>query len=280
MTAFILKNEWFYTFLYVSATLNVQKSKFSQNFLQKPLLNECKNLIFGFLSLCLLSTCKPSECFFANGNIKKEFRQVGFFHKLFVYDNISVELTEGEQVWVEAGENLLPLLQTELQADSTLILRNDAKCNWLRSYNTPIKIYVGAKNLSYIRWESYGKLESKIQIPVAYLQVEVLGVNALVDLNLQAIGVFLFANVGADFKVSGKTSDLGIFMMNYSRADALNLESQQANIRQESSNHIWVNATQKIEGSISGYGNIFYKTHPNASVNISATSSGRAVALP
>jgi len=40
---FILKNKWFYTFLYVSATLNVQKSKLSQNFLQKPLLNEYKN---------------------------------------------------------------------------------------------------------------------------------------------------------------------------------------------------------------------------------------------
>jgi len=41
-----LKNKWFYTFLYVSATLNVQKSKFSQNFLQKPLLNEY-NIVFS-----------------------------------------------------------------------------------------------------------------------------------------------------------------------------------------------------------------------------------------
>jgi len=239
-----------------------------------------KNLIFGFLILCLLSTCKPSECFFANGNIKKEFRQVGFFHRLFVYDNISVELVEGEEVWIEAGENLLPLLQTELQADSSLVLRNKAKCNWLRSYNTPIKIYVGAKNLGYIRWESYSKLESKTQIPVAYLQVEVLGVNALVDLNLQAIGVYLFANVGADFKLSGKAFYLGIFMMNYSRADALNLEAQQANIRQESSNHIWVNVIQKIEGDIKSYGNIFYKSLPNTLVNISTNASGRAIALP
>jgi len=54
----ILKNKWFYTFLYVSATLNVQKSKFSQNFLQKPLLNEYKkyNSHFGFAQQPKLKT--------------------------------------------------------------------------------------------------------------------------------------------------------------------------------------------------------------------------------
>jgi hypothetical protein len=69
-------------------------------------------------------------------------------------------------------------------------------------------------------------------------------------------------------------------MMNYSRADALNLEAQQANIRQESSNHIWVNVIQKIEGDIKSYGNIFYKSLPNTLVNISTNASGRAIALP
>jgi hypothetical protein len=33
----ILKNKWFYTFLYVSATLNVQKNRFFGNIFQKPL---------------------------------------------------------------------------------------------------------------------------------------------------------------------------------------------------------------------------------------------------
>jgi hypothetical protein len=32
----------------LTSTLNVQKSKFSQNFLQKPLLNEYKTHKFGF----------------------------------------------------------------------------------------------------------------------------------------------------------------------------------------------------------------------------------------
>ena len=243
-------------------------------------MNTSKNLIFGLLSLWLLSTCKPSECLFGTGKIKKEAREVGFFDKIFVYDNINVELVEGTGLYIEAGENLLPLLRTEWRSDSSLILRNDAKCSWLRSYNTPIKIYVGAKNLSLIRWESYGQLENKEPVSVAYLRVEVLGVNALVDLNLQAIGIFLFANIGAGFKLSGKTSELSVFMMGYSRTDALSMQAQRVAIRQESSNHVWVNATQKIEGYISGFGNVFYKSLPTTEQNITSNSSGRAIALP
>lgn len=239
-----------------------------------------KILIFGWLSLWLFSTCKPSECLFVTGKIKKEKRTIGFFNKLLVYDNINVELIEEDSLYVEAGENLLPLLQTQLQDDSTLVLRNNAQCNWLRRYDTPIKIYVGAKNLNFIRWESYGNLESKRPISVTYLHIEALGVNTLVNLNLQAIGIFVFANIGTEFKLSGETSELGVFMMGYSRTDALHLKAQQVAIRQESSNHIWVEAIQKISGSINGLGNVFYRSLPTTEQNIISHSSGRAIALP
>lgn len=235
---------------------------------------------FFFMILCLLPACKPAECLKSTGNIKKDLREVGFFNKMYVYDNISVELIEGENVYVEAGANLLSLIQTELKSDSTLILSNQAKCNWLRSYETPIKIYVGVKNLGFIRWESYGNLEAKNQIRVNYLQVDVLGVNALVNLEVEAIGISLFANVGTGFSLSGKVSDLGVFVMGHSRVDALLLEAQKVTIKQESSNHIWVNAVQKIEGNIRGLGNIYYKSLPTTDVNIVSKSSGRAITLP
>ena len=239
-----------------------------------------KTSVFFFMIFCSLFACKPSECLISTGGIKKELRKVGFFNKMYVYDNISIELIEGEEIYVEAGENLLSLIQTELRNDSSLVLSNQAKCNWLRSYETPIKIYVGVQNLKFIRWESYGNLEAKNQINLTYLQIDVLGVNPVINLNINAVGISLFANIGADFKISGKTSDLGIFVMGYSRFDALLLEAQRVSIRQESSNHIWVNATQTIEGSIQGLGNVFYKSLPTTDINIISKSSGRAIAFP
>ncbi|GAB4487864.1 MAG: hypothetical protein OHK0045_08890 [Raineya sp.] len=202
------------------------------------------------------------------------------FSKIYVYDNISVELIEGEAIYVEAGEHLLPLIQTEWQADSSLVLRNKAQCNWLRSYQTPVKVFVGAKNLGLIRWESYGNLEANRKVSVGYLQVETLGVNPIVKLNIEAIGLYLFANVGTDFQLSGKTSELGVFMMGYSRLNALDLEAQRVSVRQESSNHIWVKANEKIEGSILSFGNVFYQALPGTTINISSKASGKAIALP
>lgn len=238
-----------------------------------------KILFLLFLTACLCTTCKPSECLFSTGTVKKQIRNIAFFNKIVAYDNISLILTEEEGLLVEAGENLLPLVETTLQADSTLVLRNRAKCNWLRTYKTPIKVYVGAKNLNYIRWQSFGKLESSPLVLVGYLQIDILEVNALISLDTKAAGLYVFSNSGAAVYLSGESVFLSIFTMGFGKIDAQNLQAQKVSVKHQGQNDIWVKANQDLKATLESSGNLFYKLSDTASQNITRTASGKAIQI-
>jgi hypothetical protein len=238
-----------------------------------------KGIYLAIAAILFLSTCKPSECLVSVGNIQKQARTLGFFDKMIVEDNISVELIEGEAVWVETGENLLPLIETTLQADCTLVLSNKAKCNWLRSYQTPIRVYVGAKNLGAIRWESYGNLEAKNQVQLGHLQIDVLNVNPTFKLDVNAAGLYIFSNLGAAMDFSGKTNFFSVFTMGYGKINALALQAQNVSIRHQGQNDIWVNASQSLEATLESSGNLFYKSATNISKNIQLRATGKAFSV-
>ncbi|NJL59333.1 MAG: hypothetical protein HC887_06485 [Desulfobacteraceae bacterium] len=136
------------------------------------------------------------------------------------------------------------------------------------------------KNLGYIRWESFGNLEAKNQVSVKQLSVEVRGVNPIIDLSLQAEAIYLFADVGADFRLSGTAAYLSIFMMGYSRTDAASLQAQAVLVNHQSYNSIRVSAIKILEATIQNTGSLFYKSLPATTKNIAIQSSGKAIPIP
>ena len=75
------------------------------------------------------------DCLKSTGDIIKEQRFVKDFTTLVVHDNIFVTLTQDTEnsLEVEAGENLLSLIKTDVDG-GTLTITNDNSCNWVLSY--------------------------------------------------------------------------------------------------------------------------------------------------
>jgi hypothetical protein len=122
-------------------------------------------LIFIFLSVTLFfSACKKEnrcDCIKRTGDIITEVRTLKAFDRLQVEEDVNVFITDDtiQEVKVEAGENIAPLIQTIVE-DGTLIIRNKNKCLWARSYKKPLNVYIRTPGLSYIRSNGTGDIKS------------------------------------------------------------------------------------------------------------------------
>ncbi len=88
-------------------------------------------------------------------------REISDFTSIYVEDNLNVFITEDPnfEVKIEAGENLIPLIKTEV-VDGTLFIKNKNRCNWTRSYDKPFNVYIKMPLITYITSDGTGDIKS------------------------------------------------------------------------------------------------------------------------
>lgn len=121
-------------------------------------------LITALGLIILFSACKKEnrcDCIKRTGSIITEIREINGFDKIFVEDNLKVFITQDAlfEVKVEAGENIVPLIKTEV-TDGTLFIRNKNRCNWARSYNKPLNVYIKMPIIKYITSDGTSDIKS------------------------------------------------------------------------------------------------------------------------
>src|SRR5512133_1825579 len=87
-------------------------------------------VLFGLLSL---TSCERWKCVEGSGNRLTETRNPGVFFGLESYNdceiNIVIDTTLSEPVInIEADENVLPYIKTEIQSENLIITTQDKKC--------------------------------------------------------------------------------------------------------------------------------------------------------
>ncbi|MGB3948613.1 MAG: DUF2807 domain-containing protein [Bacteroidia bacterium] len=103
-------------------------------------------LILFLLLLSIFNGCKKEnrwDCVKRTGTVIYEIRVLDYFDKIYLEDNVKVYLTQDsvQEVMVEAGENIVPLIITKVQ-DKILYISNNNRCNWARSYEKPIVVHL------------------------------------------------------------------------------------------------------------------------------------------
>ena len=118
--------------------------------------------IFSFLLLMLFTACEKEnmlDVFKRTGPIVTVTREVTGFNKIFAEDNVNVFITQDNffEVKIEAGKNLISMIETEV-TDGTLFIRNKNTCNWARSYDKPLNIYITMPEILYITSNGTGNI--------------------------------------------------------------------------------------------------------------------------
>jgi hypothetical protein len=233
--------------------------------------------------LLLMTACNREQlddCYTGTGPMVTEERPSGYFERIELYDNVNLVLIEGNQptLKIEAGQKLLDAIKTEI-TDSTLLIRNTLKCNWVRSYDREITVYATAPALHEIRYEGSGDVRTAGPVTLDSLQVSIWGGAGTFDLDLHAYQLNLALHYGTvDLHVKGKAVLTTIFANSYGPFYCNDLISNIVYIRNSGTNNCHVHAEHILEAEITSVGNIYYTGNPyELKTNISG--SGKLIKM-
>lgn len=225
-------------------------------------------IVLLIFAVTLFSTCKKSsvlDCFNNTGKIEKTERPVSYFHTIRLNDNVNLHLVQSNQdkLVLEAGTNLMRKIVTEVSEDSVLTISNENSCNWVRSYNKPINVYLNVKYLRYIEYRSVGNITNTDTLRLDSLQIDIFEGAGEIKLTLRTYVCAVNLHYGtADVILNGKGVANIFYLLGAGKIDAREFEADHVYLRNWSSNDMFVWADKFLSAEIKGLGNVYYKGKP------------------
>ena len=240
-------------------------------------------LVTGFklltvtLIMFFFFSCKKEnmgDCFKGTGKIITKTREVSeAFNTIELEDNVSLVLTQSADylISVEAGENLIDLIETELKYN-ILTIRNKNKCNWVRSYNKPITVYVSLSKLVSLQYRSAGDVIVTNEFVLDSLRVESWGGAGMVNMTVDCgVGVYAIHTGTGDLNISGKTGVSYVWNSGNGFFFGENLNTNYTFISTKGTGDCYVNAVTDLGATILHIGNIYYRGNPEVTADIRGT---------
>jgi hypothetical protein len=237
-------------------------------------------LLTAILSFDACQKAPVLDCFKSTGQVMREQRQIGDFKTVVLRDNINLFLVPSDKnaLVVEGGKNLLPKIITEIQ-DTALVIRNDNQCNWVRSYDKPLNVYLEFIDLELLEYRSIGDVTSNDTVRLDSLTVDVMEGAGKLDFILKTPLVYCNLHYGtADIRLRGKADLCYVFGDSFGRVDNSGLEVSQAYVTNRSANDMYLFVTLRIGATIDNIGNIYYTGSP-PEVGLVRNGSGNLVKL-
>jgi hypothetical protein len=245
------------------------------------MMNHLKILFSGFsLLLVMIAGCTKESgvCVSGSGELIRQERSVSAFDSISLsnYVNLFLSCDTITRVTVEAGSKIQPGISVKV-VDRQLIITNYNTCNWLRSYKSPINVYVSSPKLWKIYYEASGNITSTNTLKYDSLKIEVWGGCGTISLNLDISRGFFALNSGtADFILRGKCPINSIYSSQYGKIDARDLQTAYTFITNNGSNDCYVRASQDLQCTIGNIGDVYYTGNP-VSVKEVNTGSGKLI---
>ena len=224
-----------------------------------------------------ISSCIRIVGFKGSGLVSSEERNVEGFNSVSTSAgiNLYIEQTGAESLRIEAEDNIIPLIITEVSNDSLKISYKNVIFGGI-STRRPVNIFLTVKDLNEIRLSSGANLESKP------LKTEKLSVNlssgANGDMIIDAKELEVRLSSGANLNISGEAGMQDIVLSSGVNYDAEKLISSDAKVSVSSGAVATINVDDELEVSISSGGSVIYYGKPQIISNIS--SGGTLKSMP
>lgn len=208
--------------------------------------------------------CKPDSCLHSTGAIVIEERKQGDFTGITIEDVFTVEVIpdSSNRIEIVAGEKLLPYISTT-NKDQHLTIKNDNRCNWLRSFENKPIVRIYSNNIESIKLAGESDLVFTDTLIQDHFLLEVWAglstANVLVDCNELA---FSLNGGSGDFSFSGRAGVCYIHADGNAFVFADKLETGYAFITSLTTGDIYINVTKELEVRLHRSGNVFYKGGP------------------
>jgi len=209
-----------------------------------------------------------------SGKIVTETRNVKDFQAISIRypAQIVVQFGQTESVKLEADDDVLPQLTTEVR-DGALVIENKER-DWSKRVDPskPVKITITVKELNRIDFSSAGTLEvQNLQADDFKLVLSGAGEVTLKDMDVRQFETTLSG--AGDIKADGKADDLKLTISGFGGFDAPNLESLTADVRISGAGNANVRVKDELHATVSGAGSVDYYGSPDVTKSVTGAGS-------
>ncbi|MCK9203433.1 MAG: DUF2807 domain-containing protein [Bacteroidales bacterium] len=193
-----------------------------------------------------------------DGKVVKETRSVQSFSGIDISGAFDVYLKQGaiEEVIIEADDNILPLITTEV-INGTLRIYSKHPIH----HFTVMKAYLTIKDLKDIDVSGAVDLETTGKITVPELKIDASGSSdSKMDISVQRLN--LDCSGASKFKFSGTAVNVRLDLSGASDIFAYDLFVENYDVEISGAGDAKINVSKKIKADISGAGTIRYKGSP------------------
>lgn len=232
-------------------------------------------VVLLFVLLSYGCSKSPGDCFTSTGDVITVERSIESYTGILMRDNIDVELIKSNapKVEVTAGEHIIDNIITEV-IDSELIIKNQNACNFVRSFDKPIKVKVYFQELDSLEYRSNGNLVCLNPIEIDTFKIDVYEGAGRIELDLKTAVSYLNFHYGtAELIVSGFSQVNYIYQASYGPVDARNLVTSFNYLENNSTNNCYVQANIALGATISSIGNVYYWGNPD--IELAGGGSGQ-----
>jgi hypothetical protein len=221
---------------------------------------------FRYLSIVLVIMLATLACSINFGNnqivegsgvLSRETRSVNEFTaiELAGSGDVTVRAGETQSVQVEADDNIVPLIETNVQGSKLVI---STKPNVSMRTKQPIRITVTVKSLD---------------------AASITGSGNMTISNINAGKATVGLSGSGNITVAGTAQSVQATLNGSGNILCSDLIAQSATVRITGSGNVTVNVSQSLDANITGSGNIKYRGSP-AKVNQSVSGSGSINSIP
>jgi hypothetical protein len=223
-------------------------------------------------TLIILASCSRNEQ--AQPKLNTEKREVHDFSRITFagVGNLVIHQGEKEAVELEASENLLPEITTQV-VNGTLYIE-EKPIGWLQSLQSrnPFTAHVYLKNIEEITLSGKGVVSAENKIKSKNFTLKTSG-SGKVDLTLESDTFTANTTGSADYNLKGKVNDQNIQLSGASSYDALQLTSLHTSIDIRGTGQVSVNAQEQLNVIITGTGVVHYTGKPQVTQKIFGTAT-------
>jgi hypothetical protein len=201
------------------------------------------------------------------GEINTETRFINNYNAIEINNDIDVYIFFNNDksgiIEIIGGEKLIPNVLTEL-SDTTLIIKNDNRINWIRNIEkSKIKIIIYSDSITYINYKGVGKLEFENTLKVNNFVFESWGGIGSINLKLDAHNSSILLHTGAsDVTISGESFKTVFYSHTYGFIYALDYNVDVVDVKSQGTGDMYVSPIDEIGVTIDYLGNVYYKNNP------------------
>lgn len=225
---------------------------------------------FSFVSCKLVEAIGRIELVKGSGNVISEDRDISGFSKISISGsgNLYIEQGSSESLTIEAEDNIIPLIITELSGDTLIIkLKNRIR---LTNYEE-INYYLTLKDLGAVNKSGSVNISCP-SLETDSLTIKSSGSGSFEILGLDANDLNIRSSGSGKYIFTGTVGSQEIDISGSGNYDGSGLVSEDCTIKSSGSAEVTVNVTGSLDIEISGSGNIQYIGNPNINSNISGSS--------